>query len=141
MDVVRMGAVGADHCHSHRKRLSIRPSSLGRLVGGTYHQPWPGCGMSHSPWTCLDFSVAPSEPVRTPTLCPSCAATNAWVRAKRLMTRSEVEQYLSLSCDEVQSLINTRQIIAIPIKGEDRFDSRDPYLLVDEYKKTARRKA
>jgi hypothetical protein len=57
------------------------------------------------------------------------------------MTRSEVEQYLSLSCDEVQSLINTRQIIAIRIKGEDRFDSRDLDLLVDEYKKTAKRRA
>ncbi len=97
--------------------------------------------MSHFPWTGLDFSVVHPELVGSSTLCPSCAATNAWVRAKRLMTRSEVEQYLSLSWDQVQSLISTGQIVAIRMKGEDRFDSRDLDLLVDEYKKTAQRRA
>jgi hypothetical protein len=140
-DVVRMGAIGSDHRHSHWKRLSIRPSSLGRLVGGTYHQPWPGCGMSLFPRAGLDVSVVHPEPVGFPTLCPSCAATNAWVRAKRLMSRSEVEQYLSLSCDQVQWLLSTGQIVAIRMRGEDRFDSRDIDLLVDEYKKTAHRRA
>jgi hypothetical protein len=53
-------------------------------------------GMSHFPWTGLDFSIVHPELVGSSTLCPSCAATNAWVRTKRLMTRSEVKQYLSL---------------------------------------------
>jgi hypothetical protein len=75
------------------------------------------------------------------TLCPACAATAAWVRAKRLMTRSEAELYLALSHDQVQSLVNTRQITVIRIKGEDRFDSRELDLFVDTYKKTAQRRA
>jgi hypothetical protein len=47
---------------------------------------------------------------RHPTLCQACAATKVWVRAKRLMTRGEVNQYLALSSEQVQWLINTGQI-------------------------------
>ena len=57
------------------------------------------------------------------------------------MTRSEVDLYLALSHDQVQSLINTRQITLIRIKGEDRSDSRDLDLLIETYKKTAQRRA
>jgi hypothetical protein len=41
----------------------------------------------------------------------------------------------------VQSLINTRQITVIRMKGEDRFDSRELDLLIETYKKTAQRRA
>jgi hypothetical protein len=81
------------------------------------------------------------EPAGYRALCQSCLATKAWVRAKRLMNRSEVDQYLALSYDQVQSLIGTRQITAIRIKGEDRFDSRELDLLIETYKETAQRRA
>ncbi len=86
-------------------------------------------------------SHGPIAEAQNITLCPTCAATTAWVRAKRLMTRSEAELYLALLHDQVQSLINTRQITVIRIKGEDRFDSRDLDLLIETYKQTARRRA
>lgn len=57
------------------------------------------------------------------------------------MTRNEVSVYLALSGDQVQSLIDTRQITAMRCSGEDRFDSRELDLLVDTYKKTAQRRA
>ena len=72
---------------------------------------------------------------------PACVAATIWRRAKRLMTRNEVDLYLALSHDQVQSLINTRQITLIRIKGEDRSDSRDLDLLIETYKKTAQRRA
>lgn len=75
-----------------------------------------------------------------PALCQACLATKAWVRAKRLMTQSDVDRYLDLSSDQVQVLIDTRQITAIRIRGEDRFDSRELDLLIDTYKKTAQRR-
>ena len=60
---------------------------------------------------------------------------------RRLLLRSEVESLLQLSDDKVQQLINTRQITAIRIQGEERFDSRELELLIETYKKTAQRRA
>jgi len=91
--------------------------------------------------TDLYYDHAPIEAGAETALCASCAATGAWVRAKRLMTRSEVDHYLALTYDQVQWFIDTRQITAIRIKGEDRFDSRQLDLLVETYKNTAQRKA
>lgn len=76
-----------------------------------------------------------------PVLCDSCAAAKGRVWAKRLFTREEVEQYLALSHEQVQSLINTRQITLIRIKGENRFDLRDLDRFIEDYKKTAQRRA
>ena len=60
---------------------------------------------------------------------------------RRLLLRSEVESLLQLSEDKVQQLINTHQITAIRIQGEERFDSRELDLLIETYKKTAQRRA
>jgi hypothetical protein len=97
--------------------------------------------VSYSVQTDVNPDRVPHEDEGSPALCQSCVATKAWVRAKRLMARSEVDRYLALSCDQVQSLINTRQITVIRIKGEDRFDSRELDLLIETYKKTAQRRA
>jgi hypothetical protein len=77
----------------------------------------------------------------TSIICRSCGATNPWSPSRRLMSRSEVDRYLALSSDQVQSLINTRQITVIRVKGEERIDSRDLDLLIETYKATAKRKA
>jgi hypothetical protein len=60
---------------------------------------------------------------------------------RRLLFRSEVLQMLQLTEVQVQGLIDTRQIVAIRIAGEERFDSRDLERLIDTYKATALRRA
>ncbi|HEY1984241.1 MAG TPA: hypothetical protein VGG85_02470 [Terracidiphilus sp.] len=62
-------------------------------------------------------------------------------RARRLLIREEVLGLLHLTDDQVQHLINTRQIMRIRIAGEERFDSRDIDGLIDSYKATAQRSA
>jgi hypothetical protein len=61
-------------------------------------------------------------------------------RGRRLLIRNEVLAVLQLSEDQVQSLINTRQLVSIRIAGEERFDSRDLDQLIDTYKATASRR-
>jgi hypothetical protein len=60
---------------------------------------------------------------------------------RRLLFRSEVLQMLQLTEMQVQGLIDTRQIVAIRIAGEERFDSRDIERLIDAYRTTALRRA
>jgi hypothetical protein len=76
---------------------------------------------------------------------PATNATEITARrassAGRLMCREKVSQCLQLDNDQVQFLINTRQIIAVRILGEERFDSRDLERLIDTYKATAVRRA
>ncbi len=60
---------------------------------------------------------------------------------RRLLLRSDVESLLQLSEDQVQQLINTRQITVIRIRGEYRFDSSELDLLIETYKETAQRRA
>ena len=60
---------------------------------------------------------------------------------RRLLVRSDVESLLQLSEDQVQQLINTRQVTVIRITGQERFDSRELDLLIETYKKTAQRRA
>jgi hypothetical protein len=97
--------------------------------------------MSYLVSTDVEVNLATNEPAGGATLCQSCAATKGWVRARRLMVRADVNDYLALSHEQVQSLIDTRQITLIRIKGEDRFDSKDLDLLVEMYKQTACRRA
>jgi hypothetical protein len=59
---------------------------------------------------------------------------------RRLLIRSEVLWLLHLSDEKVQQLINTRQITVFRIAGEERFDSRDLYQLIESYKATAARR-
>jgi hypothetical protein len=62
-------------------------------------------------------------------------------RHRRLLTREEVHMQLGLDSEQVQFLINTRQITRIRIAGEERFDSREIDGLIDSYKATAQRRA
>jgi hypothetical protein len=60
---------------------------------------------------------------------------------RRLLLWSEVVRILQLSNDQVQFLVNTRQLVAIRIAGEERFDSREVERLIDTYVATALRRA
>ncbi|WP_183812397.1 hypothetical protein [Tunturibacter empetritectus] len=59
---------------------------------------------------------------------------------RRLLLRSDIESLLQLPEEKVQQLINTRQITALRIAGEERFDSRDLDQLIESYKSTAERR-
>ena len=59
---------------------------------------------------------------------------------RRLHRRAKVQEVLDLSEEQVQYLINTRQITAIRIAGEERFCSRDIDRLIEGYKATASRR-
>jgi hypothetical protein len=59
---------------------------------------------------------------------------------RRLLVRNEVLSLMQLPDEKVQQLINTRQLLAILIGGEERFDSKDLYQLIDSYKATASRR-
>lgn len=73
--------------------------------------------------------------------CESVTATEARVvTERRLLVRDEVISILHLTDDQVQQLINTRQILPIRIAGEERFDSQDLYRLIETYKFTAARR-
>jgi hypothetical protein len=62
------------------------------------------------------------------------------IQYRRLLLREEVILLLQLNNDQVQLLINTRQINPIRIAGEERFDSRDIEQLIESYKTTASRR-
>lgn len=59
---------------------------------------------------------------------------------RRLVVRQEVKWLLQLTDEQLQWLINTRQLIVLRISGEERFDSRDLEKLIDSYKTTASRR-
>lgn len=60
---------------------------------------------------------------------------------RRLLRREEVYALLQLTDEQVQLLINTRQIVPIRIVGEERFDARDLERLIETYTTTAQRRA
>ena len=62
------------------------------------------------------------------------------VSERRLLMRSDVLSTLQLTDDEIQQLINTRQIQPLRIAGNERFDSLDIDNLIDAYKATASRR-
>jgi hypothetical protein len=69
------------------------------------------------------------------------AVANPARPGRRLLIRPEVLQMLQLNEEQVQGLVNTRQIVPIRIAGEERFDSRDLERLIDSYRTTALRRA
>lgn len=73
---------------------------------------------------------------------PACTAHQIPADSKRrcLLIRGEVLSRLHLTDEQVQGLINTRQIIPIRIAGEERFDSRDLDQFIESYKSTASRR-
>jgi hypothetical protein len=62
------------------------------------------------------------------------------VNPRRLLQRSEVVALLQIPNEELQTLIDTRQLIAFLITGLERFDSKDIYQLIEAYKFTASRR-
>jgi hypothetical protein len=60
---------------------------------------------------------------------------------RRLLLRTEIASLLQLPDEKVQQLVDTRQLLPIRIVGEERFDSRDLYQLIEAYKTTAARRA
>jgi hypothetical protein len=71
---------------------------------------------------------------------PVGCSTQRIQEGRRLLTRMDVLSLLQLSGEQVQHLIDTRQINLIRIEGEERFDSRDIYQLIDSYISTASRR-
>ena len=59
---------------------------------------------------------------------------------RRLLVRDDVLAILQLSDEQLQQLINTRQLQQLRIAGQDRFDSLDVSNLIDAYKTTASRR-
>jgi hypothetical protein len=60
---------------------------------------------------------------------------------RHLLLREQVGSLLQLYDEKLQILIDTRQITAMRIAGEERFDSSDIYRLIEAYKSTASRRA
>jgi hypothetical protein len=59
---------------------------------------------------------------------------------RRLLKRQQVGTLLQLEDDDVQWLIDTRQIVELRIRGKERFDSKDVSQLIESYKITASRR-
>ncbi len=59
---------------------------------------------------------------------------------RRLLLRAEALSYLQLDDEQLQTLINTRQITPVRIAGVERFDLNDLDQLINEYKTTASRR-
>jgi hypothetical protein len=59
---------------------------------------------------------------------------------RRLLVRDEVLSVLQLADEEVQQLVDTHQLIPLRICGQERFDSKDLFQLIDSYKATASRR-
>ncbi len=59
---------------------------------------------------------------------------------RRLLIREDVLLLLHLCDEQVQQLINTGQLTPFLLAGEERFDSRDVYHLIDAYMCTAARR-
>ncbi|MGC2635844.1 MAG: hypothetical protein WA294_01610 [Acidobacteriaceae bacterium] len=76
--------------------------------------------------------------------CPQAeqmeAASGAAPPPRRLHSREDLLMLLNLNDEQVQFLTNTRQITAIRIAGEERYDSRDIDRLIESYKATAQRR-
>jgi hypothetical protein len=60
--------------------------------------------------------------------------------SRRLLLRAEALSYLQLEDEQLQNLIDTRQITPIRIAGDERFDLNDLDELIKTYKTTASRR-
>jgi hypothetical protein len=60
--------------------------------------------------------------------------------SRRLLDRVEALSYLGLEDEQLQNLIDTRQITPIRIAGVERFDLNDLDELINTYKTTASRR-
>ena len=62
------------------------------------------------------------------------------VQHRQLLQRDEVAALLQLPPEDLEWLINTRQLIEIRIRGHERFDSKDVFELIEAYKTTSSRR-
>jgi len=67
-------------------------------------------------------------------------APNVIQQLRRLVTREDAKYMLQLCEEKLQTLVNTRQITAIRIAGEERFDTQEVFQLIEIYKSTASRR-
>ena len=65
---------------------------------------------------------------------------NVSSQLRRLVTREDVKYLLQLREEKLQMLVDTRQITAIRIAGEERFDTQEVFQLIEIYKSTASRR-
>jgi hypothetical protein len=56
------------------------------------------------------------------------------IHERKLLHREQVVSLLQLEDEDLQWLIDTRQLLELRIRGHVRFDSRDIYQLIDSYK-------
>jgi len=61
------------------------------------------------------------------------------VHERKLLQRDQVVSLLQIPDEDLQWLIDTRQLLELRIRGHIRFDSRDIYQLIDSYKITQAR--
>ena len=59
---------------------------------------------------------------------------------RRLYDQAEVCDVLQLETEQIDWLVKTRQLSALRICGQIRFDSRDVNELIETYKQTSTRK-
>jgi hypothetical protein len=56
------------------------------------------------------------------------------IHERKLLHMEQVVSLLQLEDEDLQWLIDTRQLLELRIRGHVRFDSRDIYQLIDSYK-------
>lgn len=59
---------------------------------------------------------------------------------RRLLQRDQVAALLQIPDDDLQWLIDTRQLLELRIRGHQRFDSQDVSRLIETYKTTQSRR-
>jgi hypothetical protein len=59
---------------------------------------------------------------------------------RKLLQRDEVVALLQIPVEDLEWLINTRQLLEVRIRGHERFDSKDVFELIDAYKATSSRR-
>ena len=59
---------------------------------------------------------------------------------RRLYASADLAELLQLTQEQIDWLVNTRQLKSLQICGQSRFDSRDVDHLIETYKTTATRR-
>jgi hypothetical protein len=59
---------------------------------------------------------------------------------RKLLQQGEVAALMQIPAEDIEWLINTRQLHEIRIRGNVRFDSKDVFELIDAYKITSSRR-
>ncbi len=133
---LRLGKGWKDPSDPHHKWLPFRPSSTRGLASGAFHWVHSGGALM------TDITTAPSHTVTSGLTFEAATGSDSWAaNARRLFSREQVTFLLQLSNDQLQQLIDTRQLVSIQIVGEERFCSRDVSGLIGSYVATALRRS